>query len=269
MHEIAAFVARDRDKYERKLLESRRRLEIVLAEATRMEAEAKDRAIFAEQMMGIVSHDLRNPLSTIQMSAAVLARGDATPNQQRVVGRIARATERAGRLIGDLLDFTQARLGTGISVSRKPIDLHAVIAEAVDELAQAYAGRALRHVREGEGKCDADADRLAQLVGNLVSNAMTYGMPEAAVTVSSSVGAATFTVAVHNEGVPIPPEMIPALFTPMTRGLGDTGLARSVGLGLFIVSQIAKAHGGRVSARSGPETGTVFEAVFPRHNVAT
>jgi len=246
-------------------VESRKRLEALVAEATRLQAEAKDRAVFAEQMVGIVSHDLRNPLSTIQMSTAVLSRGDATPNQQRVLGRIARATERAGRLIGDLLDFTQARLGKGIAVSPKPIDLQAVIADAVDELAQAFSGRRLKHVREGEGSCNADADRLVQLVGNLVANAMTYGTPDAPVTVLSTVGESTFTIAVHNEGTPIAQDVLPDLFTPMTRGADEANAGRSVGLGLFIVGEIAKAHGGRVSVVSTAEAGTVFSAIFPRY----
>ena len=264
VHEIAAYVARDRDKYERELLQSRRKLEELVAEATRLQAQAKDRALFAEQMVGIVSHDLRNPLSTIQMGAVVLSRGEATPNQLRVLGRISRATERAVRLIADLLDFTQARLGTGLSVSPKPIDLHAVIAESVDELGQAFPGRKLQHFRQGEGECRADADRLAQLVGNLVANAMTYGQADAPVTVTSSIDAQSFTLSVHNHGKPIAPEALPGLFTPMARGDFEANIGRSVGLGLFIVSEIAKAHGGHVLAESTAQGGTTFSAVLPR-----
>ena len=265
VHEVAAYVARDRDKYERELVDARKRLEVLVAEATRLQESARDRALFAEQMVGIVSHDLRNPLSTIQMGALLLKRGDVSPNQLNVLGRISRAADRATRLIADLLDFTQARLGTGLAVSPKSIDLHAVISESLDELAQAFPGRKLRHERQGEGLCMVDADRLAQLVGNLVANAMVYGKPDAPVMVRSSVNPASFTVEVHNEGPVIPAQMQADLFKPMARGeasLASSG--RSVGLGLFIVSEIARAHGGRVSVESTAEHGTKFSADFPR-----
>jgi phosphoserine phosphatase RsbU/P len=264
VHEIAAYVARDRDKYERELLLSRKRLEELVAEATRLHAEAKDRALFAEQMIGIVSHDMRNPLSSIAIGAALLARGELSESQQRTLARIARSTDRASRLVADLLDFTQARVGKGLSVTRVPIDLHESIAQAIEELAPVYPARAIAHVRVGEGACVADANRLAQLVGNLVANAMAYGSPESPVTVTSSVGDTSFAIAVHNEGAPIPKELQATLFQPMTRGAHAINKGRSVGLGLFIVREIARAHGGSAVVASAAEAGTTFRAVFSR-----
>ena len=263
VHEIATFVVRDRDKYERELLQSRKQLEVLVAEASRLHADAKDRALFAEQMVGIVSHDLRNPLSSIQMGAELLSLTEPTPNQQRVIDRITRATKRANRLIADLLDFTSARVGSGLAVSRQSIDLHGMVADAVEELALAFPGRRLEHVRIGEGSCLADADRLAQLVGNLVANAMTYGSPDSLVTVTSSVDAATFALSVHNFGPPIPEEAQSCIFQAMVRGEGVANVQRSVGLGLFIVCEIAKAHGGKVSVQSSANEGTTFSAIFP------
>ncbi|RYF42096.1 MAG: PAS domain-containing sensor histidine kinase [Comamonadaceae bacterium] len=264
VHDIAVYIARDRDTYERELLASRRKLEVLVAEATRMQLELKDRALFAEQMVGIVSHDLRNPLSTVQMGAALLSRGEATPNQLRVLGRVARAAERANRLITDLLDFTQARMGKGLTVARQPMDLRATVSEVVEELALAYPGRKLLHRHEGACHCTADADRLSQLVGNLVSNAMAYGQPDAAVTVTSSVDeASSCLVAVHNLGSPIPAQVQAALFQPMVRGPAEVQSGSSVGLGLFIAAEIAKAHGGTVAVESTQETGTLFRANFP------
>ncbi|HEY5921240.1 MAG TPA: histidine kinase dimerization/phospho-acceptor domain-containing protein, partial [Kofleriaceae bacterium] len=110
VHDLAAYVARDRDRYERELMQSRRRLE-------ELHAAAKDRALFAEQMIGIVSHDLRNPLGTVQMCAALLEELAEDAQQQGVIDRLNRATTTATQLIADLLDFTQARLGSGIAVS--------------------------------------------------------------------------------------------------------------------------------------------------------
>jgi phosphoserine phosphatase RsbU/P len=263
-HELAAYVARDRDKYERELILSRKRLEELVAETRRLHDEAKDRALFAEQMIGIVSHDLRNPISTIQTAAAMLSRDMPPTGPDRMVTRIARASQRADRLIADLLDFTQARLGAGLSVKPEPIQLHELVAEAVEELALAHPGCALRHVQHGAGSCRADASRLEQLVGNLVSNAITYGRADAPVTVSSTIDTDNFSIAVHNFGVPIAPAALPRLFEPMTRGAPTHGSKRSVGLGLFIVSQVAKAHGGKTEVSSSAETGTTFTVSFPR-----
>lgn len=264
VHELAAFVARDRDKYERELILSRKRLEELVAETRRLHDAAKDRALFAEQMIGIVSHDLRNPISTIQMGAALLARGEQPPAHERLVARIVRASQRADRLISDLLDFTQARLGAGLSVTLAPIDLHELIAEALAELALAYPGRTLRHVSSGSGECRADAARLEQLLGNLVSNAVTYGQAETPVTVASWIEPGGFGISVQNWGTPIPAETLATLFQPMTRGSKVRGERRSIGLGLFIVSEITRAHGGQTLVESSPESGTTFRAYFVR-----
>jgi phosphoserine phosphatase RsbU/P len=264
VHELAAYVARDRDKYERELLLSRRRLEELVTETTRMHELAKDRALFAEQMIGIVSHDLRNPVSTIQMGAALLARGVDVPGHDRLVARIVRASQRADRLISDLLDFTQARLGAGLRVTPEPIELHALVSDAVAELALAHPERVLRHVSNGTGECRADPARLEQLLGNLVSNAMVYGAPGAPVTVSSWIEESAFGVSVHNHGPAIPPNVIPTLFQPMTRGTKSESARRSVGLGLFIVSEIMRAHGGQTQVDSSAESGTSFCVLFGR-----
>jgi sigma-B regulation protein RsbU (phosphoserine phosphatase) len=264
VHELAAYVARDRDKYEKELVLSRKRLESLVTEATRLEAEAKDRALFAEQMIGIVSHDLRNPLSAIAMGIAILGRSELSGNQQRAATRIGRATERATRLIADLLDFTQARLGSGLRVSSAAIDLHEAVADAVDELTQVHPNRAVEHIREGEGSCSADASRLAQVVANLVSNAIAHGHPSAPITVTSIVAECSCSIAVHNLGTPIPAEAQASIFQPMTRGANASTTGRSVGLGLFIVREIARAHRGSAEVKSSAEHGTTFRVTFPR-----
>jgi len=261
-HEIAAFVARDRDKYERELVRSRKRLEELVVDATRLQEEAKDRALFAEQMIGIVSHDLRNPLSGIALGAALLTRGQLSESQQRTLNRMLRSADRAHALIADLLDFTQARLGRGLSVSIEPMDLHHTIADAIDELALIHPGRAFQHKTAGEGAFSADRNRLVQLVGNLVSNAVAYGTPDKPVTVTSGVGSTSF-VSVHNHGAPIPQQKQDVIFKPMTRE-AESNAGRSVGLGLFVVREIAKAHGGEAQVISTPADGTTFTVSFPQ-----
>jgi sigma-B regulation protein RsbU (phosphoserine phosphatase) len=265
IQEVALYVARDRDKYERELVAARRRLEDTLAETQRLRDEAKDRARFAEQMVGIVSHDLRNPLSVIHMSVALLERTGATPQQKAVLARVARSTDRAHRLIAELLDFTQARLGGGIVVSRKPLRLRSFVHETVDELKHAFPDRALRHGHEGEDvEFAADPDRLAQVVGNLVGNAMTYGNPDQPVTVTSTAEPGHVSIAVHNYGRAIPPAQIERIFLPLERGEKTDVQGRSVGLGLYIVSEIARAHGGCVAVRSDDLAGTEFTVSIPR-----
>jgi len=273
-HEIAAFSAEDRHRYERELMEASRRAEelhtrsletqrALVEVQTELDVQrraAEERALFAEQMIGIVSHDLRNPLSTIQLSASVLKAHDLPPKQRNRVEAILRATSHGTRMIADLLDFTQARLGRGLRVERAEIDPHAIFGQAVDDLRLAYPSRTLVLRTSGSGRAFVDAHRLAQLLGNLVRNAMTHGSPEGAVTVISAIDERALTLSVHNAGAPIPAAQLPMLFEPMTRGkAGGEGL----GLGLFIVREIARRHGGDVAARSSAEDGTTVEVVVP------
>lgn len=109
----------------------------------------------------------------------------------------------------------------------------------------------------------ADSDRLTQLAGNLISNAVTYGAVDRPVTVTSSITEQGFELVVHNWGTPIPPDFLATVFSPMTRGVNLAQDSRSVGLGLFIVREIVKAHGGTVSVSSTIESGTAFMATFP------
>lgn len=264
VHDIAAFVARDRDTYEKELVLARKRLESAVAEAERLQEESKDRAHFAEQMIGIVSHDLRNPLAAIAMGAGLLADGDLSEEERGAVERISRSTARATRLIVDLLDFTQARLGRGLRVSAEPTDVHAAVFHALEELAVVFPARKTTHVRNGAGPARADAQRLAQLVGNLVTNAFAYGAADGVVTVTSSVGSDFVALAVHNHGPPISETVQRTMFRPMERGPTDSHHPRSVGLGLFIVREIARAHGGRAEVTSTASGGTTFSVVFPR-----
>jgi len=264
-HQLAAFVARDRDKYERELVQSRARLELAVAESTRLQAQAKDRALLAEQMIGIVSHDLRNPLSAIRMGVSLLDSESLSSAQRNVTTRMSRSVDRAARLIADLLDFAQARLGAGIAVTVEPIPgLHSMIAETIDELALIYPTRVIEHVRLGSGPCSADPHRLAQLLGNLVSNAMAYGSPDTPVLVTTSISEQSITIAVHNDGEPIPENIQASIFEPMSRGANTSSVNRSIGLGLFIVGQIAKSHGGRATVRSSAAEGTTFTVELPR-----
>ena len=262
VHDIALFVARDRDQYERELVASRAKLEMLVAQSLKQEELAQDRALYAEQMVGIVSHDLRNPLSAVHIGVHALMRMDPGERQLRMLERISRSVDRANRLIAELLDFTAARLGSGVPITHAPFDLHALGAEAVADLCLTFPGELLRHQGRGDGTVVLDADRVAQVIGNLVGNALAYGEPGRGVTVTTRVDADEAHVDVHNHGSPIPADKLAGLFAPMVRG-ATGGADRSVGLGLYIVSEIARAHGGQVAVRSAAGTGTTFTVSMP------
>nr|WP_255520196.1 HAMP domain-containing sensor histidine kinase [Ramlibacter aurantiacus] len=214
--------------------------------------------------MGIVSHDLRNPLSTMHVGAQLLARMGATPQQLDIIDRMLRAGDRANRLVGDLLDFIQSRAGAGLAVTPREVgDARALVCDAVEELALVFPDRELRHVHAGAGPVQVDPHRLVQLLGNLVGNAMVYGFAHTPVTVCSRIGADRFTLSVHNHGEPIEQEALPRLFEPLARGDAAAGASTSVGLGLHIVNEIAKAHGGWIGVTSTAAEGTTFELTIP------
>ncbi|MDB5897869.1 MAG: sensor signal transduction histidine kinase [Ramlibacter sp.] len=264
----AVIVAEDRHKYERELLLQRRRAEELAAQVARdqhelaaAQAKAHDRALFAEHLVGMVSHDIRNPLSVIHMSTVLLQKGLGPEQHGAVVARVARAVARVQHLIGDLLDFTQARVGAGLSLRKVPVDLHQSVADGVAELAAAFPRTRIEHVRSGGGTCVADADRVLQAIGNLVANAVSHGAADCPVTVRSENTGEGFRITVHNHGRPIPPEVLPRLFEPMVRG-ADT-LSQGVGLGLYIVREIVRGHGGEVQVSSTAEAGTSFVITLP------
>ncbi|WP_372238145.1 ATP-binding protein [Pseudomonas sp. R2-37-08W] len=276
VYDLALFGTTDRDKYERELLNARKLAEALLQEKTAAEqalhqaqaelsqayAIAQQRALFAEQMVAIVSHDLKNPLAAIRMASDFLRRGERTPKEHQLLGHIGQSSERAQRMIADLLDFTQARVGQGITIRAQPLDLHRVIHHAVDELRVAFPRATLVHRAEGHGDACLDADRVQQMVGNLVANSVAYGDLHQPITVTSRLGARGGEVAVHNYGAAIPQALLAGLFEPMTRGTHQGSDVRSVGLGLYIVRELARVHGGDVAVNSCATRGTTFSVTF-------
>ena len=239
-----------------------------ITERKRIEAELRERAEFEQQLIGIVSHDLRTPLAAITLATALLQRDPAlSARHAATVGRILASAGRAQRLIASLLDFTQARVGGGFVLHYSPLELHGFVDLAVEEVRLAYPEREILLEDEGDGQGEWDPDRLAQLLTNLLNNALTHGLPDTPVRVRVQGEADAVVLAVHNQGPPIPEAAVPSLFEPMRRGAGAhrTGQAGSIGLGLFIVRQIALAHGGTVSVDSAPERGTTFTVRLPRH----
>ena len=234
--------------------------------AERLAHEERARRDFEQHLIGIVSHDLRNPLGAILLGLQVLLRReglDARTMQSLV--RLHASTERAVRMVRDLLDFTQARLGGGLKIERTSLDMLELVRGVVEEFRLTHAERELRLEQHGDGRGQWDADRLTQLLGNLVSNALKYSPPETPITVRTRAEEDALWLEVHNLGEPIAPEALPRLFQPLQRAVAGIDKAgRSVGLGLYIVEQIARAHGGDIQVRSSALEGTRFTVRLPR-----
>ncbi|ATB28144.1 sensor histidine kinase [Melittangium boletus] len=226
---------------------------------------ARDAVRIREDLVAVVSHDLRNPISAISMSAAALLKKSPGLEvwQEKSVRRIASAADRALRMIRDLLDSTQARVGD-ISVEPKPLDFHELARHVVEEVQLAHPERRIIFQAEGEAQGAWDADRIAQVITNLVGNAVQHSPPASPVRVDSRGVDGEVRLSIHNEGVPIPEEELPSLFEPFRRGRRAGGGSGSVGLGLFITRRIVEAHGGSIEVRSREGEGTTFTVRLPR-----
>ncbi|WP_066340399.1 PAS domain-containing sensor histidine kinase [Azohydromonas lata] len=229
--------------------------------------EQRRTAEFRENLLGIASHDLRNPLSAISTAAAVLARFPDrldSSTAAKLVRQIQTSTDRATRLVRDLLDLTQAQLGGGIPVARREVDVEALVAGAVEEVTTALPDRTMVLNCSEAGTAYWDPDRISQVLGNLLSNAMTYGTPDKTITVDVCPALSTVAIAVHNHGPAIAADELPRVFEPFMRGVTAPNPQRSVGLGLYVVKEVVAAHGGTVSVMSGPHSGTKFTVILPR-----
>jgi PAS domain S-box-containing protein len=218
---------------------------------------------FNEMFTAILGHDLRNPLGAI-MTAAHLAlkRGES----ERLVvplARIVNSGERMARMIDQLLDFTRLRVGTGIPLQPRPTDLLPLLRQVIDEFDANPAGP-LKLEHRGDTAGVWDEDRLAQVLSNLIGNAVQHGQANGGVRVRVDGDADDrVRVEVHNAGA-IPSEVVPRLFEPMTGGQRPRDRSRGLGLGLFIAQQIVDAHGGAIAVETSPEAGTTFTLSLPR-----
>ncbi len=234
-------------------------------ELTRARDELRERVAFERQVIGIVSHDLRGPLDAIGVgSALMLKRGGLDEAQQKVMRRLSASATRAGRMVRDFLDFTQARVSGRLPVAPVEINLAEIARQVFEEVQLTYPARTgvVEHV--GEETAHLDPDRIAQMLGNLVGNAFQHSTGEGVVRLTTTGTVEEIVIEVANEGLPIPPADLLRLFEPFERGGGaKTSTGRSLGLGLYIAKQIVTGHGGTIIVRS--EAGaTVFSVRLPR-----
>jgi signal transduction histidine kinase len=215
---------------------------------------------FRDRMTGVLGHDLRNPLSAVKMASASLLRQGLPEALRGRVDVIDRAANRMSEMIETLLDLTRAGSQGGLPVTRVPCDVGAIAKEVASEWAAASPDRTLQVDVQGELEGRWDPARVAQAISNLVGNALEHGDPRTPVRLSVARSDEAVVVKVRNDGPPIPSELRPVLFEAFARGDRSP---HGLGLGLFIVKQIAAAHGGTVDVESSAETGTVFTLVLP------
>jgi PAS domain S-box-containing protein len=260
---LVGFAKVTRDLTQRRQLESEK-LARVAAEAQLAEKARSEE--LREQLVGIVGHDLRTPLAAIVTGLAVmLRRGNLTDADMRTAARVAKSAERMTAMIGQLLDFTRARLGGGFAIERAELELAELCREVIAEVAIVHPDR-VRLVADGDTRGRWDRDRLAQVVQNLVGNAIQHGAPESAVEVRVADDGERVCLTVHNDGPAIPDAILPAIFEPFRRGSGkrDSSKTESLGLGLYISHELVAAHGGEISVRSTEQEGTTFAVRLPR-----
>jgi signal transduction histidine kinase len=218
-------------------------------------------------LLGMLGHDMRSPLQTIQMTAHHLAKLNEGQEISVAAARLVRSGARMQALLDDMLDFSRTKLGLGIRIEAAPVDLEALIADELDQLRVAHPGRMVELEITGCPRTMCDSRRIQQMLGNLVGNAFKYGEPTATVRVAVTSGE-DVAIEVTNRGPAIPPSALHRIFEPLERGPGverRAGSQDSLGLGLFIAREIAHAHGGSIKVRSN-ETGTVFTVRLPQRD---
>ncbi len=235
-----------------------------------------------QMFLAILSHDLRNPLSTIRTAAYLVSLDNADRATADALSMINRSTDEMMKLISDLIDFSSSGLGRAMPLHREPVDLEVLCGELVDSFRSHHPGRTLRLHCVGEVDGVWDAGRIRQVVSNLLGNALQHGAPDGVIELSLAsrqlpseaavLGESVLVLSVHNEGEPIPLELLPTIFDPLKRYATQESAAHrtpgSIGLGLYIVREIVEAKGGTVTVTSTAGEGTTFTVCLPRFRPA-
>jgi len=223
----------------------------LVRESAAMLAREREIAELREQFIAVLGHDLRNPLQAVSAAADLLA---ADPQRSaEMAGHIQQSVGRMIGLIDNVTDFARGRLGGGLSLVRErdqPIE--GVLRQVVQELRTTHPDRSIALDFDLVQPVACDGPRIAQLLSNLLGNALTHGCRVAPVQVRASARDGAFTLEVINHGEPIPPDALRHVFQPFYRGTAP-GQAPGLGLGLYIASEIARAHGGTIDVASSVE----------------
>ncbi|MDF2901629.1 MAG: putative two-component regulator sensor histidine kinase protein [Phenylobacterium sp.] len=266
----------DRRRYERELLASRDAAEAEAeishereADAIRLLADARDAAALREQFIAVLGHDLRNPLASVSGAARLLRKQPQTDKALVFIDLLETSTDRMAALIEDVLDLARGRLGGGLPLNRSRSSLEPVLGQVVAELRTSHPDRVIVADFALTQPLNLDAGRIGQLASNLLGNAITHGDPGVPIRIGSAVSEGVFELWVANGGAPIPHKAMERLFQPFFRGEVRAS-QQGLGLGLYICSEIAKAHGGELTVSStAEETRFTFRVPVDEHQVST
>ena len=235
-------------------------------------AEAVDRFTartnqYRDQLIGIVSHDLRNPLTGILMGSDLLTRTEGLDDKSaRLATRIHNSARRMVRIVDDLLDLTRTRLGSEIHIFRRPVNATSVCEMVIAELEGSHPHAAIRYTAKGDLSGEWDSDRLAQVVSNLLGNALLHGDTDKPINVIAQGNGEEIALSINNAGLPIPQSALNSIFEPNVRNVQGTADAPAgLGLGLYIAKELVSAHGGTLDVASTDAAGTTFTVHLPRH----
>ena len=218
--------------------------------------------------LAILGHDLRTPLSAVLAAANGLLLAEDEDNRTlKTAALILRSGTRMSQLVSDLIDFTRTRLGDGLPLVRRPMDLGLAAQEATEETQAVYPEHTMRFVRSGDLRGTWDEGRIKQALTNLIENAAEHATPNTPVTVSANGDGDHVVLTVHNHGTPVPEPDRARIFEPLVQ-VAETSspvISTHMGLGLYIVRQIVQAHGGTVELESTESAGTTFVVNLARH----
>lgn len=216
-----------------------------------------------EMFVAAVGHELRNPLSAMMMATELIRLAAKEAAVRRPLEILQASGRRMSRMILDLFDLSRARLGSGIPIERQPVDALPLVHKVIAEFEAASPDRPIRLVHDGEVTGSWDAGRLAQILSNLIGNALRHGAAEAPVTVRVHGAPGHAAIEVHNGGT-IDAEVLPYLFDPFQSRKDRAARSEGLGLGLYIVHQLLLAHGGTIEVSSTEAAGTTFRIQLPR-----
>jgi len=271
---LTVFHATDRRRYERELLRARDELKLLAATLEQRIAEStaevlrrdvvltsqRTEAELREQFIAVLGHDLRNPLSSITVGLRFMQKTSLDPRAEATVLLMQKSAARMTVLIDNILDFARGRLGGGINPMLSSQPLEPTLQQVVDELQTTHPETIIQATFDLSHPVQADPVRIGQLFSNLLGNALIHGAPGQPVIVTAKTDE-QFELVVCNAGAPIPADAMARLFQPFARGEVRPS-QEGLGLGLYIASEIAKAHGGAIDVTS-TEKETCFTFRMP------
>ncbi|MFC7526897.1 ATP-binding protein [Parapedobacter sp. GCM10030251] len=239
------FRASDRRLYEQNLQLAKQLAETALA-------VEQQHAVIREQFIAVLGHDLRNPLTGIVSATQMLARTESGRTEERFIRILQNSSKRMQEMINNIMDLARGRLGGGISISPTTFSLDELLYEVSEELKVAWPDRTVETYFDVKQKITGDPSRIAQLASNLLANAITHGAADTPVVLKAITDEKFWEISITNQGKPIPEEALPHLFHPFQRQDAHAS-QNGLGLGLYIASEIAKAHNGELKVSSNEQ----------------